>query len=300
MSKMGELEELKQNRKELLKAEIAAWLHDMGKCTQEFFENKKERKGYKAIFSENELGQRWFWSELPEKHRRLPDREKLSKESRSPKALHGIISDLNILDFEISFPALSNQKVSCRDLIFLSRPGFIPLNKLPEFVRYLGRSHAAAHLEKEEPEEKKWSQFISTPFGWEKEKVEGDRLTEKLEKVIQFISDFLVTSISKEKLKGQITENFSQVLGDDRYPDNEVTLWDWGFVVSALYKAALAGALLGYKPDPNELRWRLLSVRFDGLGFLSEAQRIPDLLGRKQALERALDKIRELLEVKYP
>nr|HDM59474.1 CRISPR-associated protein Csx11 [Bacillota bacterium] len=173
---------------------------------------------------------------------------------------------------------------------FVERSGFQWL------IKTLKRCHGAAHIEKEETDEtgkqSRQDTRLSSPFGIEGDHVSG--LTALLKRLPW--SDLQ----QREKFLPALREAFEQALGETRRPENEVTLWDWSLIVAALYKAALAGALLGYKPDPNELRWRLLSVRFDGLGFLSEAHRIPDLLGRKEALENALDKVKELLEVEYP
>jgi len=60
------------------------------------------------------------------------------------------------------------------------------------------------------------------------------------------------------------------------------------------------GALLGYQPQPNDLRWRLLSIRFDGLSFVASVSNLPDLLARRIVLENALNRIRHLLEEEYP
>ena len=164
------------------------------------------------------------------------------------------------------------------------------------WIKTLRRCHGAAHVEKEETDESGKQSYtdtrLSSPFGIEGDHVSG--LTDRLKQL-----PWANIQQRKRFLK-ELRSAFEQALGDTRRPENEVTLWDWSLIVAALYKAALAGAVLGYKPDPNKLRWRLLSVRFDGLGFLSEAHRIPDLLGRKEALEDALDAVKELLEVKYP
>ncbi|MBC7260291.1 MAG: hypothetical protein H5T65_13740 [Chloroflexi bacterium] len=90
-------------------------------------------------------------------------------------------------------------------------------------------------------------------------------------------------------------------MADSRRPINEVDLWSWGSLVGALYKSALAGSLLtGTVPSAQDLRWRLLSVRVDGLGYISNVARVPDLLARQKLLSDALDQVRTLLEVEYP
>ena len=46
--------------------------------------------------------------------------------------------------------------------------------------------------------------------------------------------------------------------------------------------------------------WRLLSIRFDGLGFLAKVIRVPDLLVRQKLVTDGLNKVRSLLEEEYP
>ncbi len=90
-------------------------------------------------------------------------------------------------------------------------------------------------------------------------------------------------------------------LGDTRRPINEVTLWDWSSIVAALYKAEIARCVItGEKREPTEVRWRLLSIRTDGLGYLLSANSIPDLLARKELLTDAWNRVQKLLEEEYP
>lgn len=326
---MGELEKLGQNREALLKAEIAAWLHDMGKCRESFFKpggmsfkTRGCRKDdyvnpYKAMYSPQELKKLPYWLKLSEDDRCLR-----LQEASHPTSLCMTSMDLGsatAFDFKIElFKQSSNPPLTGRDLILWGRPFMCKhfarfetafgKNQAKIMLAYLGRSHAAAHIEKEEPPQRSQTPFISTPFGWDRERI--GNLDEKMHYIlralkrlgasISFNANPKEVPVKREALRKELELRFSRALADNRYPDNEVTLWDWSLIVSALYKAALAGALLSYKPEPNELRWRLLSIRFDGLGFLSQAHRIPDLLGRKRALEDALDRVKELLEVEYP
>lgn len=101
-------------------------------------------------------------------------------------------------------------------------------------------------------------------------------------------------------MKQDTSSLFSQTIADSRRPINEVDLWSWSSLVGALYKAALVGALLTESTPASNLRWRLLSVRINGLEFISNVSRIPDLLARLQIFANSLDKVRELLEVDYP
>ncbi len=90
-------------------------------------------------------------------------------------------------------------------------------------------------------------------------------------------------------------------LGDTRWPVNEITLWDYASSIAALFKSAVAKALLEDRlPTVAEVKWRLLSIRYDGLEYLSRALHISDLLVRRDALEAALNEVKVVIEVEYP
>ena len=178
--------------------------------------------------------------------------------------------------------------------------------KTQDFIKnYLNRCHYTAHLEKEESKDGKQSYpaYLSSPFGYEGKRSQiPPNLTHDLRHKISWNLIGTVPFGNPERLQlyREIRSLFERVGGDTRRPANEITLWEWGHTVGALYKAALAGALLGFQPSANNLRWRLLSVRFDGLRFFFKVNRVSDLQARQKLLTEALDRVQELLEVTYP
>lgn len=166
--------------------------------------------------------------------------------------------------------------------------------------QFLSRCHNTAHFDKQEPVgggQAYPGTRISSAFGFE-ESV-GTNLTNSLWRLPW--SKLTTVAADRHELRERIGALFSTAIADSRRPINEVDLWSWGSFVSALYKAALAGALLsGTTPASRDLQWRLLGIRVDGLEYISNVARIPDLLARQQLLTDALDQVRTLLEVEYP
>lgn len=165
----------------------------------------------------------------------------------------------------------------------------------------LSRCHNTAHFDKQAPvdgEQDYPGVQISSPFGFEKP-VEAN-LTQKLWNLPW--ANLATIATNRENLRESISKLFAQTVADSRRPINEVDLWSWGVLVGALYKSALAGALLTGATAPNaqNVRWRLLAVRFDGLKYLLNAIRIPDLLARQELLTDGLNRVQTLLEVTYP
>ncbi len=252
-----DLEILKQHRDALLLAEVAGWLHDMGKCADEHI--KKQA------------------SDCPGGHR---------YDKTTYSSLLANVEPLNLL----------GESVALQTLVEQARPAVVRGAGRTWLLRVLGRCHAAAHIEKEEADRTGKQPVsdtrMSTACGFEHPPVSG--LTANL-KGLPYDS-----LTERATFMPAVRRAFSNAPGDTRRPENEVTLWDWSSTVAALYKAALAGALLGYKPEPDNLRWRLLSIRFDGFSFFAQSHRLPDLLARRRILGEALDQVRSLLEVEYP
>lgn len=249
---------LAKHRDALLLAEVAAWLHDMGKCADEHIEKQA--------------------SDAPEG---LPYAYKKDQVSR-------VEADAKL--------TLLGEAVPIRGLIETGTPTSMRKPDTLWLVRALGRCHNAAHVEKEdspsEGKQPKEDTRLSTAFGVEDDPVTG--LTAALGTLP------LDPLAPRQVLEPKVRDVFSRALGETRRPINEVTLWDWSSLVAALYKAAVAGALLGHKPEPQDLRWRLLCIRVNRLAFLSNVTRIPDLLARQQLLDDAFERVRRLLEEDLP
>ncbi|MGI9057473.1 MAG: CRISPR-associated protein Csx11 [Ktedonobacteraceae bacterium] len=204
--------------------------------------------------------------------------------------------------------SLLGESVTLAELIRYGMPRNIDRERGKKWlVRVLGYCHSAAHMEKEETyyllKQTRKAAHSSNPFGYESEpliKLE-ERLTSlPFDTIIEQHANF------KQKVK----EAFSYAVADTRRPINDVTLWNWGSITAALFKAALAGVLLENqdeqnsdkvsKKEPEQIQWDLLSIRFNGLDFFTRANRIPDLLAYKELVESGLDNVRLLLEEKYP
>jgi hypothetical protein len=196
--------------------------------------------------------------------------------------------------------------IPSRNLSMLGKPlsfSVIRKRKRSDFVQdYLNRCHYTAHIEKEDGDgPQTYPAYLSSPFGYEDDTIPTGltvdlrtRITWNLPGHVPF------TDLQRAQLRKEISRLFARVGGDTRRPINEITLWEWGHTVGALYKSALAGALLGFQPQANDLRWRLLSIRFNGLTYFTESHQLPDLLARRELLGDALNNVRELLEVTYP
>lgn len=259
---MSQLNALVNNHREILLAEAIGWLHDYRKCSDE------QLRVQAANFSNQQgLGRNEITNRFP--------------------ALSSL--NLALIGDTCSFPELLHrcqQSPNCNSL-----------------TDYLSRCHNTAHFDKQEPTGGKQNYpgvQISSPFGFE-QSASSDLTNNLWALPWATLANPNFSLTNRANLIKNVAELFTQVGADTRRPINEISLWDWGTLVGALYKAAIAGALLsGQIPQARDLRWRLLSIRVDGLSYITQVDRLPDLLSREQLLTNAFDKVRHLLEEEYP
>lgn len=108
-------------------------------------------------------------------------------------------------------------------------------------------------------------------------------------------------SIGKESL---LRQAFTSTVAETRLPNNDVTLWDQSYVAAALFKSAVAYAILeGTDFDWNNERvkqntcWRLLIIGIGTTHYESRAVKIGDWKGSQQAIEEFFLKMQKLVEV---
>ena len=141
---------LSDNRDALLLAEVGAWLHDMGKCSDEMIKWQAKDKPKQTAFNKNNY--KIYFSYL--------------------------------LGSKANETINSKTKTTLKDLVERGMPWTAGKRgeKLDILIRYLGRCHAAAHIEKEGQADAKQTvndTRLSTPFGYESEPLVD--LTKKLE-----------------------------------------------------------------------------------------------------------------------
>lgn len=104
--------------------------------------------------------------------------------------------------------------------------------------------------------------------------------------------------------EGWLRRTFLSTLAETRLPNNDVTLWDQSYVAAALFKSAVAGAVLvGDSVDGNDAeikqktRWRVLTIGFGTDHYEARAVRIGDWAGARRDVEGFFEEVRKLIEV---
>lgn len=265
---MSQLDQLIQHCDAILLAEAIGWLHDYWKCSEEQQENQSSNKDKHLIIKPKEIA-----------HKKL-------------------INLFNSL--ETTFLTISTSTGTLLNLLneWNGKAGNVSTSLL---LQYLSRCHNTAHFDKQDPLNTGKQNYpgtqISSAFGFEI--AVGSCLTKQL---WELPWDILTTYQAHDRstlLKATQTL-FSTVGADTRRPINEISLWDWGLLVGALYKTALAAVVLGQQSTTHDLRWRLLGVRADALAYFSNVSRLPDLIARQNNLQTSINNVQTLLETVYP
>ena len=141
---------------------------------------------------------------------------------------------------------------------------------------------------------------IASAFGYEADIPWKDWQNQR-KQIIDWVLNHWNTPLQLKEKMWQRFAPMRNALGDTQRPINEISLWDYSWAVAALFKTAVARAVItGQMPTPADMHWRLVSVRLDALDFLSHSNQIADLIARHQLLNDAYQVIQHLLEVEIP
>jgi len=313
-----DLDVLVQHRDAILLAEIGALIHDLGKLSKEF-----------VTFQSAECAKNPNYSPWCQEDPHMEFLKPKYKDFVPDQLLDALANKgfQNLLKIELGELKQSPQDLGRFIAIHTRKKTGIGLITLIAECDGIDSGVDKGALPREGSKQSLDDTRISTAFGYEKSRqINTDELRKSRHDYAQVLADVLsqikdaraalkqgqqIDSGKWKKwlygddqtpgLRDCTREAFRKALGETRRAANDVTLWDHSYSVASLYKAALAKILLdGQWTEPKELQWRILRISLDGLSFLNSVHRVPDILGRQQALTDALDKVKELLEVEYP
>ncbi|WP_026443722.1 hypothetical protein [Pseudacidobacterium ailaaui] len=304
-----DLEILRQNRQEILKAELGAFLHNIGKFGEEFLFVQLANAGNTDPIVTRYRGRFEFQNVVGIKYKYQADRYQPKPETTgflSEKARNWLASTPIVLPppFDDRVDYCMGDFVEYQNYDFYRpltdpkrRPGrWVATSRLTEL---LWASHEASAIDKEGAgDEGRQSQppvQVATVFGHERG-IDASTLRHARES--------LLDSIQQGKRNEYLRDArrlMTLALAETRRPLNDITLWDVSSAVAAFFKAALAKMLLEGKWTEKEyLKWRILRIALDGPTFYEHVSRLPDLLARKQIITHSLDAVKDLLEQECP
>ena len=314
---MEKLKKLMEHRDAILLAEIGALIHDLGKLSEEFI--KQMCKDIYFKFShEGILGEKYgyFWTSA-----KLV--EILKNKDNKGKFLIDLMNKFfdylkgNVTNFPNNLQKMQTFGEFIAKHADRGTKLFFPyLFQFTSDIIDSGIDKGAVINVNKQSES---HTYISTPFGYESKKINinSQQLKQRREKFIQKL-EAILEKIQKlgssngalfaedwaslrDELLNSAKECFIHALGETRRSANDVTLWDHSYSTASLYKTALVDIVLsGQWKNPKEVKWRLLSVCFNGFDYITKSNKVGDILGRKKRVKLALDLVRDLLEVHIP
>lgn len=288
-----DLYELAVKRDELLLAEIAAWLHMIGKYQDKFQLHKEKdldiklpleiETNYKHLFQffkhnrNQPFGENYRFLDFIENHRNTKD----AKEDKENKFTY--IQKL-LMD--------AHGRGSGTDKGILNNNSY----------------------KKQEGE----NRYLSSAFGWEEKALDLELINKKRSELYSYLDKEI--GCLEEKLSGsklsyddwkkwrdkfcqRLKEEFSWTIADTRYPINDVSLWDQTASTVAFFKVLLANSVLSditKNPIKDQQRFRVLQIIIGGGEYLSNSVKIADLFLRKNLINDGFNRVKDLLEVEYP
>ncbi|EDM24321.1 CRISPR-associated protein Csx11 [Caminibacter mediatlanticus] len=286
-----DLEKLKQYRDEILKAEIGALLFNLGKTHigignwKDYFNNVQSQFSRYKDYYQNNI----FENELESISQDLKDFI-INKQVK--------ISDSKKIDWIEFFKGDA------------SNENFI------QKVFFRGCENINSGIDKGSPKEQlKDKLWLSNAFGSYKEEIDEKYFDDARHNFFCKLNFFLQTNNYYQNPNWQEIRNFilkeikkwySHLLSDNRFPVNDVSLFDQAYMTASMFKAVLSqlvidnSKLSSYQNNPSSIKWRILGIQYDKLGLAEKGYKPSQIMWYRD-ISREIDKeIQDLLEIKYP
>jgi len=303
------LETLAENKTSILITEIGAYLHLIGRFSEEFIYAQAEEASSKKPFNYQQVckDSNFFentgldsllkddvWGSLINNFRNVDNLGELSSNRIK-----------NFCDFIEKHTWTDHPKGLCK--ILADAHGIVS-----------GIDKALAGRDGSGKQRKIYT-FRATAFGHEEEiaflgstsldrtdregvKMVRKDLFEKLKEILESIKNSrCITYDNYKKFVELIKEYFSKTIGETRRPINEISLYDYVHAVASLTKSNLAKMIIDGWYDPKgKSKWRILKINIDVIGLLSKGLKIGDVLGYRNEIEETYDEIKKILEFEHP
>ena len=320
---------LERNRPLIILTEVVGFLHDLGKLDNECYRKHNERiraqfqidNTYQQVISKNVIPPIIFT---------------LFRNAKLKEVLHRVTPD----EMLIFLSDGKNKPEVFSPIFWhhFDRSQFNPRNNFEKLIA--DADSQDSNEDRGAQEEKSLEKFyIATPFGFEelldekiKDKLYEFGVKDRTGCRLKFYQEFaeILSRITYEKngeikFKGDknswkefrnefyeiVEKYFPLSLAETRRPSNDINLYDHCYMTGSISKVGIVGFILTEKlrnefkeaisrSREYKFKFRLLVVGFDGYGFLTKVNRLPDFIGRFEKLERMREKIREIVEFEIP
>ena len=308
------LENLKRNSKEILKAEIGALLFNLGKTHIGVW----EKRGDKTYFSLDSEFKNQFLSKFGYNifsgYRLYFGEEKFNRDLKLVgEKVQSLLMDTEIkLEIEGFHRDISINFKLGRVIKGDSEPSKHDFIKI---IMFRGCENVNSEIDKGSPREQllDFNLNIVNAFGSIKEKIAD---TERFDDSrIAFLKGVENKNLNFEEniistrgyFLSKVKEWYSHLLSDTRFPINDITLWDQAYMTSSMFKAALAAICLDGKlyhkyynvKNSPEIRWSILGIQYDKLGIAEKAMSSHFINWYRNMSVIVDEELKKLIEIDY-
>ncbi len=164
---------------------------------------------------------------------------------------------------------------------------------------------------KVQSEDERW---IANAFGSFKRKIIYlEKEEDEINNIINEIKNKVLCVLDKpnisfddlKEVRNKIKELLSGLLSDDRFPINDVSLWEQTFMPTSMFKALLSNYVLTHLdfdkvPDKQNIKWRILGIQYDKMVLAEKGFKLASIKWYRGITEKIDEKIKKLFEVEYP
>jgi len=286
---------LKSHRDDILKAEVGALLFNLGKTCI----NIENWRGY--FESSN--------ADAPDIGRYrdyCPDHLGKELEKISPELKKFIFDNT-----KVTLP--NNEGAELKDFLCAASKN---TKEFIEKILMRGCENINSGIDKGTPADKLCSLWISNAFGGFKSEVVADNFDKKRRDFFRLIDEFLRSKdfykpdkVNWSEIRKEIFEEiyswYPSLLSDNRFPVNDVTLWDQAYMTASMFKAALAASYIDkgkfktYMENPTSVKWSILGVQYDKLGLAEKGLKPASIEWYRNASKEIDEEIKNKIEIEY-
>ncbi|HSH35975.1 CRISPR-associated protein Csx11, partial [Schnuerera sp.] len=317
------LKNLKENSKEILKAETGTLLFNLGKTHIGFWERKNGNIHFDI--DEDEFIDIYGYKLFSE----YGDYYKETKgifNARSPfeidmDSINDELKDFfNKTEIKLKFKNKNNEieeNLTLTDIV----KGNVSDKGLIKNVMFRGCENINSGIDKGAPKKQLDNLHIVNAFGTTKEEITNKKKRYTNKKYYDETRiDFFINlwrklgslgkiNIDVYKMRkfiiNQVENWYIHLLSDSRFPANDVTLWDQAYMTASMFKASIAALCLDgekheqYMEYPRTIRWSILGIQYDKLGLAEKALNPSFIYWYRNKAEEVDEKIKEVVEEEY-
>lgn len=293
---------------ELLKAETAALLFNLGKTHFGFWGNKIQ-----PVINEIKFKDTYFYEEFSG-YKDYYEKEyyKFDMQVNKIKAYHK-----NHKNELFEFIDNTNIKIGKKNIKFLEiMKGNASNDNFVKNVFFRGCENINSGIDKGSPKEEQQLNiyWLSNAFGSFKEQMNSMYLDEKRRNFFENLFYYLnenkyFTNPCWSKIRKYVFDNikqwYSHLLSDSRYPINDITLWDQAYMTATMFKSALAAIELDnnkyseYLKNPQKIKWCILGIQYDKKSLYEKALKCNYVQAYRKIIEEMDNEVKDLIEIEY-